>query len=327
MKLMADSGNIEQIRVRVSPPVYNSGIVRRLSARFWLGAMFFCSRRMPGFVRATRGFFLWWAWNFSKVLQANTLANARHLLGPDSTINQRRRLGKQVVGSFYDFISDFGRATALSREQLHVLVDSIEGIDSYRRLRAERKGAIIATAHMGSFEVGMTALQEVEKRIHVVFQRDPNSLFETLRSDFRQRMGIIEAPVDDGIGVWLRLREALLADEVVAIQADRVMPGQVGLKTRFMDGHMLLPEGPAKLAAITGAPIVPVFVIRLADGRVRIFIEEAIRVSSADQVAIVEAIGKLAEVMERYVRQYPHQWLVVHRAWCEDISPEGQEVN
>ena len=70
-------------------------------------------------------------------------------------------------------------------------------------------GAIIATAHMGSFELGMTAMLEVEREIHVVFQRDANPLFERLRSDFRKRVGIHEAAVDEGWAMWLGLRDAL----------------------------------------------------------------------------------------------------------------------
>jgi len=286
--------------------------------------MFFLSRRVPLAVQWTKPIFLWWAWTFSRHLQDATIANAKHLLGSESSLAERRRLGKRVIGSFYDFISDIGRTFALSREQLISLIESIEGMEAYHALRKEGKGVIIATAHMGSFELGMSAMLDIEKRIHVVFQRDENSLFESLRSDFRKRMGIMEAAVDDGWGVWIKLRDALAADEVVAMQADRAMPGQIGVKVPLLDGHALFPEGPAKLAGITGAPIVPVFVLRLPDGRVRIFIEEAIRVHEASEVAISQAIAKLARVVGQYIQKYPEQWLVVHRAWCEDmITPAG----
>ena len=44
-----------------------------------------------------------------------------------------------------------------------------------------------------------------------------------------------------------------VADEVVAIQGDRVMPGQKGERLAFFDGHMLFPTGPVRLAIASGS--------------------------------------------------------------------------
>ena len=76
----------------------------------------------------------------------------------------------------------------------------------------------------------------------------------------------------------MHLRDALRADEVVAIQGDRIMPGQKGQRMPFLGGHLLLPSGPAKLALASGAPIVPVFSLRTSSGKVKLFIEDAINV-------------------------------------------------
>src|SRR5439155_1382943 len=83
-------------------------------------------------------------------------------------------------------------------------------------------------AHLGSFELGAAMLAKHERRIHVVFRRDRHWSFEQMRSEQRARLGIVEAPLDDGWDIWLRLREALLADEAVLLQGDRVLPGQRG---------------------------------------------------------------------------------------------------
>jgi KDO2-lipid IV(A) lauroyltransferase len=166
---------------------------------------------------------------------------------------------------------------------------------------------------MGSFEVGMAALLEFEKKIHVVFKRDVGR-FEQTRQALRQHLGVIEAPVDDGWGVWMRLRDALRANEVVAIQGDRVMPGQKGQRMPFLGGHLLLPSGPAKLALASGAPIVPVFSLRTSAGKIKLFIEDPINVDGD----IEEAMNKIAAVLAKYVQAYPEQWLMLHPAFCED---------
>jgi lauroyl/myristoyl acyltransferase len=98
----------------------------------------------------------------------------------------------------------------------------------YQEARRNQRGAVIVTAHLGCFELGMAALVEHEKRVHVVFRRDPSPRFDRLRSRLREMLGVREAPVDDGWATWSRLRDALSSDEVVLIQGDRVMPGQKG---------------------------------------------------------------------------------------------------
>ncbi len=128
---------------------------------------------------------------------------------------------------------------------------------------------------------------------------------------------MIEAPIDDGWTVWLRLRDALVRNEVVMLQADRVMPGQKGCTLPFLHGHLELPMGPVKLALASGAPIVPIFAVRTKTGRMHINIEPAIFVEPSSE-HIHPALLQLAGILEKYVRAYPRQWLLMHRAFCED---------
>jgi KDO2-lipid IV(A) lauroyltransferase len=162
----------------------------------------------------------------------------------------------------------------------------------------------------------------------VVFHRDRRPLFETMRSRLHERLGLIEAPVEKGLEMWMSLRDALARDEVVMLQADRVMPGQSGHKVEFLGGHMLLPPGPIKLAAATGAPLIPVFTLRTGPGRVRVMVEEPI---FCDQVRIGDdappALLAVARVLEKYVRAYPQQWLMLQPACCEDANQSGLEFS
>jgi KDO2-lipid IV(A) lauroyltransferase len=174
---------------------------------------------------------------------------------------------------------------------------------------------------MGSFEVGIAALLEHEKHLHVVFRRDAYGLFEQTRSALRRQLGVNEVCVDDGLSTWIELRDALKNDHVVLVQGDRVMLGQKGARMPFMDGHMMLPTGPAKLALASGAPIVPIFSIRKPNGKLRLFVEKPIWVQSAEQIHV--AMAHFAEILESYLRRYPDQWLMIHRAWCEDSDLPG----
>ena len=201
--------------------------------------------------------------------------------------------------------------------QLQNQIESIHGDHHYDAARAAGKGAIIATAHMGSFEAGAAALRRREPKMHVVFKRDAMGRFEQVRRELRHRLGVIEAPIDDGLDVWFRLRDALQRNEIVMLQADRVMPGQKGVRLPFLHGHLEIPTGPIKLALATGAPVIPVFSRRLPDGRVRLYVEPAIFVEPSNQLPHPAQL-QIAGLLEKYVHACPEQCLLIHRAFCED---------
>lgn len=293
-------------------------VLGRHAADSWLKLLFWTARRNPRFAARNKPLFMWGTWKYSPVVRSSTLCNARRILGDSASAAERERLARSVVGNFYDFVCDVGRSLGMSRRQLLERIEKIEGRHKYQAVRAEGRGAIVVTAHMGSFEVAMSALLEQEERVNVLFRRDAIGLFERTRSALRKRLGVIEACVDEGLFVWVKLREALAADEVVLIQADRVMPGQKGRRVPFFDGHILMPTGPVKLALASGAPIIPVFSIRRANGGIELFVEDPIRVQDAGTTDA--ALYEIASVIEKYVRQVPEQWLMIHRAWCEDIE-------
>lgn len=286
---------------------------RARAAAFWLMVLFRLIAAAPWLTRMAKPLFIRLAFACSRKIRTGTEANARRILGEESTARQRRQFGLRVVGSFYDFVSDIGQSLRATREQLADRIESTEGHDHYRRARDQHKGAVIVTAHMGSFEVGLVALLQAEAhRIHVVFKRDQVGAFERLRTSLRQRLGVSEAPIDDGWPVWMRLREALLNDEVVAIQGDRVMPGQKGVRMPLLGGQTLLPTGPFKLALASGSPVIPIFSIRTATGKVRILIEKAIDPATD---GIEQAVRQFVDVLSKYIAAYPDQWLVLDQAF------------
>ena len=300
-----------------APPAGRAGSLRQTIASFWLDALFRAAGS-PVITRAFRPLVLAAGPRVSRRIRHSTAANARRIFGPDLTPARQREFSRGVVANFYDFVCDVGQSIHLSRDQLIARIESVQGKENYQSACDAGKGIIIATAHMGSFEAGAAALLDRGQKMHVVFKRDPTR-FEQVRSSLRERLGVIEAAVDDGWTLWLRLREALQRGEVVMLQADRVMPGQRGAKVPFLHGHLQLPTSPVKLALASGAPIVPIFAIRKSDGRIRIQIEPPITVEPSDD-EIHPALFRFAGVLENYVRAYPEQWLLLQPAFCEDLA-------
>jgi phosphatidylinositol dimannoside acyltransferase len=315
----AQDGRTErEARVARETGRYNPAptVVRRLAAGFWLNYFFWHAERFPRLTRWTKWIYLFFALNFSKTIQLSTAANARRIFGDSITPADCRSFRNAVVSNFFNFVTDVAVSLCLTPQQLLRRIDHISGEEKYLAARAHHRGAIIATVHMGSFEVAAAALHRRESNIHVVFKRDAMSRFEQMRTRARQNLDVIEAAVDEGWGIWLRLRDALAQNQVVMLQADRVMPGQKGIKMKFLHGHLLMPTGPVRLALITGAPIIPIISTRTPNGRIQIHIEDAIEVNASEPIEA--AMLRVKEVVEKYVRAYPTQWLMLEPAFCED---------
>lgn len=306
--------------------------LRRRAAQTWLNLLYWHAEHAPSLAMAIKPIFVWGAWTFSRSIRAGTRANISRLLGDGASPSQRDALAREVVGNFYRTVVEFGNNRRRTNADLAASVDSVLGEARYleaRRTRGPGCGAIFVTAHLGSFEVAMAMLRTREPRVHVVFRRDAFPLFERLRAEQHARLGVIEAAADEGLATWVKLRDALAADDVVLMQADRVMPDQPGVTVPFLGGHTRVPSGSAKLARLTGAPLIPVFAINTGCRRVRIEIGEPIwtqdfPLDSMDSATIDPVILLITGAVERVIRENPAQWLRLDPALLEDEPSHDQ---
>lgn len=287
------------------------GLLARFEA-FWLRVLFWWARHAPWGPRLVRPLFVHGTWAVAGPVRHAVRSNLRHILGPQTSPRQLDRTGRAVIESFYNFVLEVGGAHRQSLEALQQRIASIDGKESYLAARQHKRGAILVTAHFGNFEVGLAAMRQIEPRVHVVFQRDRMTGFERVRADLHQTLGIVETPIDDGMASWLALRDALEADAVVLLQGDRVMPGQKGRAVPFCGGTLMLPVGPAKLALMTGAPLIPVFAVQERGGRVRIKLGQPIHIATTEDVG--PALAAMGQAIEAIVRENPAQWHVLYHA-------------
>lgn len=288
----------------------------------WLGPFFWLAGVCPGVLKLARPFACLVAPLVSSRVRNAVACNTFRIYGRTLSDTELRQFARRVVGSFFDFVVDVGRSSRMSRQSLAQLVEHVDGLDAYRQARLLRKGAILVTAHLGTFEAGLAALSGEERRVHVVFKRDASPAFEKLRSHLHRVLGVVEAPIDDGMGSWLALRDALQRNEVIVMQGDRAVPGQKSEVVAFLRGHVRLPTGPVRLAMLTGAPIVPVFALPVGNGRYRVELKRPILVQEAAGPSVEDALKQLAGAIAEVVAANPHQWLALDAMFYEDTTDE-----
>ena len=92
-------------------------------------------------------------------------------------------------------------------------------------------------------------------------------------------------------------------------QIDRSAPGRRGIETELFGRPVTIPEGPFRLAALAGVPLIVVLARRKGHGAVEIRVGRPISLSRrASRGQLREAASQALSDVVRFVRAYPTQW-------------------
>ena len=76
-----------------------------------------------------------------------------------------------------------------------------------------------------------------------------------------------------------------------------------------------MPAEAIKIAMRTGAAVVPVFNNRRSDGNYNVYIEPEVDMLRNGNGSLEHNMEKVAHVMEKYIRRFPEQWVVLEPIW------------
>lgn len=188
------------------------------------------------------------------------------------------------------------------------------GLEHFNELQSHEGGAIILTAHMGSYDLGAQLFAEISQR-HIVMVRAPESDPETreyeeelhgrtvktgLKIDFSTRASELA----------LDLLHSLQRGDIVAIQGDRVTSGISTLPGTMFGKATRFPAGPFALAMAARVPIYPLFIMRVGRRRYRLVVAKPLMVERTRDraVAFERAIAEWTRELESVIRMAWFQW-------------------
>jgi KDO2-lipid IV(A) lauroyltransferase len=190
-----------------------------------------------------------------------------------------------------------------------------EGLDHYLAARARGKGVLVLTGHLGAWELSSFYHSLAGYPMGMVIRRLDNPLVDALVNRIRCQHGNRVLHKDD---FARSLLASMRAGETVGILMDTNMTPPQGLFVPFFGIEACTASGLARVAGKTGAAVVPGFLLWEESERryVLHFYPELTLARTAEHEADATAnTAQFTAVLEATIRQYPDQWLWMHRRW------------
>jgi KDO2-lipid IV(A) lauroyltransferase len=247
-------------------------------------------------------------------LRRVALANLAMTL-PDSDARERVRIIAGVFHSIARLLVALARFPRLNKSNIGQWI-RYEGYEHFEEARRRGKGALFATAHLGNWELSAFAHALLSAPMNVVVRPLDNPLIDRLVEQRRTLSGNRLIEKKDFVRGILK---ALAANEAVGILIDQNASIDSGAFVDFFGIPACAGTGFVKLAAHTGAAVIPGFALWSGTERkyiLRFYPPVAMTGDLHDDTA------RLHAVLENVIRQYPDQWLWIHRRW--KTRPPGE---
>jgi Kdo2-lipid IVA lauroyltransferase/acyltransferase len=245
------------------------------------------------------------------------------------TGNLRRVSGKRgpslqwkvyrVFYSFCDLMVSYCFVPQATHSQLlDMLVDSEDGGAKINQCLAAGNGLIVWTAHVGNWEFA-SRLLAMYGRVNVARVVEDNPAEITLRNLMASER-IKTVDLKRGVPATLDLLEALRRNEIVAIQGDRVYQRRT-FEVPFFCQPTSFPLGPFLLSQVSGAPVLPAFMIRRGWLRYHALIGDPIPAVPSwatcgdDDAGLYEAMCQAVRFLEATLTIYYDQWMNYFDFW------------
>jgi KDO2-lipid IV(A) lauroyltransferase len=233
---------------------------------------------------------------------------------PEKTPHERSRIVDGVFASIARLLAAFARFPVLNATNISKWI-RYEGLEHYTAAKALGRGVLFATAHMGNWELSAFAHALMTEPMNIVVRPLDNAPIDALVERYRQASGNCIVSKRDAARGILR---ALHDNEAVGILIDQNTAPAEGVFIDFFGRKACAGSAFAKIAARTGAVVIPGFAIwSQAERRYVLRFYPPVPMTGD----VVEDTQRIHAVLEQVIRDHPDQWLWIHRRW--KTRPEG----
>ena len=193
---------------------------------------------------------------------------------------------------------------------------SYEGLENYLAAKREGKGVLVATAHLGNWELSAFTHALMTEAMHVMVRPLDNPYVDRMVERRRTASGNHLIYKRDAARAVIT---ALKRNEAVGILIDQNTSATEGVFIDFFGKKASAGAAFVKFALHAKAPVIPGFALwNEATGRYVLRFYPRVELTGDVQADT----QRIHSVFEQIIRQYPDQWMWIHRRW--KTRPAGE---
>ncbi|WP_432586042.1 phosphatidylinositol mannoside acyltransferase [Streptomyces sp. HD1123-B1] len=240
---------------------------------------------------------------------------------PDASARRLAELSRAGMRSYMRYWMESFRLPTWSPERIRSGVH-IEDAHHLTDGLAGGRGVVLALPHMANYDLaGAWVTTELGVPFTTVAERlKPETLYDRFVA-YREGLGMEVLPHQGG-SAFGTLARRLRAGGLVCLVADRDLSAS-GVEVDFFGERTKMPAGPARLAAQTGALLLPVTLwyddTPVMRGRVHPPVEVPASGTPAERAAAM--VQEVADAFAAGIAEHPEDWHMLQRLWLADLEP------
>ena len=185
----------------------------------------------------------------------------------------------------------------------------ITGEDHYNKLASGKSGFIVASSHIGNFEMGSFIFQQEKREIYALVYEEEAAELQQNRTKTLREMNIHLISVKEDMSHLFTLKQALENGGIVTIPCDRVYGSSRKISCRFFGGDAYFPLAPFHLAARLEVPVASLFMMKDSPKKYHAYILPVEASTEPDRNKKAESLARnFVCNCEEIIRKYPRQW-------------------
>ena len=196
---------------------------------------------------------------------------------------------------------------------------TIIGKENLDEALSKGRGVILLSAHFGDFILMYLRMALEGYKINCIMRRMKDAQFEEYISEYLKKNGVQKIYSLPHRQCVVQSLKCLRDNQVLFMLLDQNYGEGSGVFVDFFGRQAATATGPVVFSSRSGAPIVPIFIVREGKaGEHKIIIDPPIKLEAAqnEEAGLTRNTAQLTKIIERYIRRYPYEWGGwMHRRW------------
>jgi KDO2-lipid IV(A) lauroyltransferase len=244
---------------------------------------------------------------------------------PDWSQTEIKRISGRIFQNLGITFVEILQLFVLSKADILARIEVV-GLEHLQRAQQSRKGLIIISGHLGSWEMGLLyaccILDKPSLGVAKKFRFGPlNRRIHDLRTRFGLKIVYKKGAVPE-------MRKMLRHGGIIGLLVDQSRRSE-GVEVTFFGRKVTATPAAAFLALRYKCPVLPIFCVRKANGQLIMEVKAPLDILQTGDLRsdLQTNTQRITDAVEEAVRRYPDQWFWIHKRWKKfypDLYPEYQ---